>query len=110
LKLVYKRSSITHFWKQILEANDPNLQKTAFWLFSVLGTTYCYKSLFSVMQFVKSKHRAVLTNSHLTELLRTSLTSYQPDFITLTAKMKIQLKPLTSRDWTYSDLVGRTTI
>jgi hypothetical protein len=88
LKLVYKSSSLTDFWKQqIPESNYPNLQKTAFRLLSVLGTTYCYESLFSVMKYVKSKHRAVLTIGHLTELLRTYLTSYQPDFKTLTAKI-----------------------
>jgi hypothetical protein len=110
LKLVYKSSSLTDFWKQNPEADCPNLQKTAFRLLSVFGTTYCCESLFSVMKFVKSKYRAVLTNSHLTELLRTSLTSYQPDVKTLTAKMKSQSKSSTSIDLTYSDLVSRTTI
>jgi hypothetical protein len=98
LELVYKTSSLTDFWKQVLEANYPNLQKTAFRLLSVYGTTYCCESLFSMMKFVKSKHRAVLTSSHLTELLRTSLTSYLPDFKTLTATMKTQSEPSTSRD------------
>jgi hypothetical protein len=98
LKLVYKSLSLTDFWKQIPGANYPNLQKTAFRPLSVLETTYCCESLFSVMKFVKSKHRAVVTTSRLTELLRTSSTSYQPDFKTLTAKMKTQSNSSTSRN------------
>jgi hypothetical protein len=53
LKLVYKSSSVTAFWKQIPEADYPKLQKTAFRLLSVFGTTYCCESLFSIMKFVK---------------------------------------------------------
>ena len=41
------------------------------------------------MKFVKSKHRAALTNQHEKELLQTTLTSYEPNFKELKAQMEI---------------------
>ncbi|XP_061490325.1 general transcription factor II-I repeat domain-containing protein 2-like [Rhineura floridana] len=87
LKMIHKSQSTTEFWKQVPEIKYPELKKTSVRLISIFSTTYCCESLYSVMKFVKSKHHAILTNQHLTELIRTSLTTYQPDF-RLTAKME----------------------
>ena len=76
------------FWQQVTERKYPELKKTSARLFSVFSTTYCCKSLFSVMKFVKSKYRASLTNEHLSELIRTALTSYRPDFQKLANRME----------------------
>jgi len=43
------------------------------------NTTYCCELFFSVMNFVKSNHRATLKNEHLEELIFTALTTYCPD-------------------------------
>jgi tryptophan synthase beta subunit len=56
-------------------------------LISIFGTTYVCESLYSTLKFIKSKYRSELTDEHLSELVRTALTNYQPDFKKLTEKM-----------------------
>lgn len=56
-------------------------------LLSIFGTTYVCESLFSTLEFIKSMYRSELTDEHLSELVRTALTNYQPDFEKLTEKM-----------------------
>lgn len=46
------------------------------------------ESLYSNLKFIKSKHRSELNDEHLSELVRTALTNYQPvGFKILTEKM-----------------------
>ena len=65
---IYKCASL---WQQQHSPYLPTLsyplwyKKTSVRLTSVFSTTYCCESLFSVMKFAKSKHRATLTNKHL---------------------------------------------
>ena len=40
------------------------------------------------MTFVKSKHRAILTNEHLEEAIRTALTTYRPNFQRLASQLQ----------------------
>lgn len=88
LKQVKKNSCSTiEFWKQVPEQKYPKTKECAKRLISIFGTTYSCESLYSTLKFIKSKYRAVLTDEHLTELVRTALTSHQPDFKQLTAKM-----------------------
>ena len=68
------------FWKSVNQSRYPHLKSAACKLISIFGTTYCCESLYSTMKFIKTKHRAQLTNKHLTELVRTALTNYEPDF------------------------------
>ena len=81
--------STAEFWQQVTERKYPELKKTSARLLSVFSTTYCCESLFSAMKFVKSKYRASLTNEHLSELIRTALTSYRADFQKRANRMKI---------------------
>jgi len=46
------------------------------------------ESLYSTLKFIKSKFRSELTDEHLSELVRTALTNYQPDLKRKTEKMK----------------------
>ena len=41
--------------------------------------TYVCESVFSILKHVKSKHRSILTDTHVKELLRVAATEYQPD-------------------------------
>ena len=77
LKMAHKTLTTLEFWKQVPAAKHPELKETTIRLISVFSTTYCCKSFYSIMKFVKSKHRATLTNQHVKELLQTALTSYQ---------------------------------
>ena len=89
LKDFNKCRSTVEFWQQVTESNYSELKKTSARLLSVFSTTYCCESLFSVRKFVKAKYRASLTNEHLSELIRTALTSYRADFQKLANRMEI---------------------
>ena len=69
LKMVHKSESTIEFWKKVPGSSITTTD------ISIFGTTYYCESLYSVLKFVKSKHRAVLTDQHLKELLRTALTT-----------------------------------
>ena len=88
LQLTYKSTSITEFWKFVLESKDPELKKAACRIISIFGTTYLCESFYSTLKFVKSKHRSVLTNQHLKELLRSAVTNYSPNFKELSREVK----------------------
>ena len=80
LKNFNKFHSTVEFWQLATERKYPEFKKTSARLLSVFSTTYCCESLFFVMKFEKSKYRASPTNEHLSELIRTALTSYRPYF------------------------------
>ena len=80
LTLVHQSQSTLEFWKQGSVDKYPTLKQTSQWLLNIFGTKYCCEFVDSVMKYVKSKNRAVLTNQHLKELLRTATTCYELDF------------------------------
>lgn len=88
LQLKYKSTSITEFWKFVPESKYPELKKAACRIISIFGTTYLCESFYSTLRFVKSKHRSVLTNQHLKELLRSAVTNYSPNFKELSREVK----------------------
>uniref|UniRef100_A0AAZ1X778 Peptidase M14 domain-containing protein n=1 Tax=Oreochromis aureus TaxID=47969 RepID=A0AAZ1X778_OREAU len=48
----------------------PNVKRAALKILSMFGSTYVCESVFSTLKHVKSKHRSVLTDTHVKELLR----------------------------------------
>ena len=88
LKDFNKFHSTMEFWQLVTERKYPEFKKTSARILSVFSTTYCCESLFSVMKFVQSKYGASLTNEHLSELIRTGLTSYCPYFRKLANRME----------------------
>jgi hypothetical protein len=46
------------------------------------------RAMYSKLKYIKSKYRSVLTDEHLTELVETALTIYQPSYKTLIAYPK----------------------
>lgn len=79
LKMIHKFQS---------EIKYRGLKKISLRLILIFRTTYCCESLYSAMKSGKPKHCAIFTNQHLTELIRTVITTYQPDFQQLTANME----------------------
>ena len=75
------------FWKKVPEEKYPLTKECAKRLISIFGTTYVCESLYSTPKFIKSKYRSGLIDENLSELVRTALTNYQPDFKQLTANM-----------------------
>lgn len=88
LQMQHKCNDLTDFWKLVPDSKYPVLKQAACRLISIFGTTYCCESLYSTMKLVKSRHRSQLTNKHLTELLRTALTNFIPNFKDLTLKLQ----------------------
>ena len=62
LKNFHKCHSTVEFWQQVTECKYPELKKISVRLLSIFNTTYCCESLFSVINFVKSKYHASLIN------------------------------------------------
>ena len=73
-------------------------------MISVLSTTYCCESFYSVMKFVKSKHRVALTNQDLKELFRTATASYQPNFKQLQPKCRLIVSPRINKYYLFAFL------
>lgn len=88
LQLKYKSTPTTEFWKFVPESKYPELKKAACRIMSIFGTTYTCESFYSTLKFVKSKHRSVLTNQHLKELLRSAVTNYSPNFKELSREVR----------------------
>ncbi|KAJ8333451.1 hypothetical protein SKAU_G00118300 [Synaphobranchus kaupii] len=78
LKSVLREGTI-EFWKNVPMEKYPNVKRAALRLLSMFGSTYVCESVFSTLNLVKSKHRSVLTDTHVKELLRVATTDYKPD-------------------------------
>ena len=78
LKLILREGTI-EFWKMVPLEKYPNVKRAALKILSMFGSTYVCESVFSTLKHVKSKHRSVLTDTHVKELLRVATTEYKPD-------------------------------
>lgn len=78
LKAVLREGTV-EFWKSVPIEKYPNIKRAALKILSMFGSTYVCESVFSTLKHVKSKHRSVLTDTHLKELLRVATTEYKPD-------------------------------
>lgn len=98
LNMIHKFKSTIEFWKQVPEIKYPELKKTSVWFFTIFSTTHCYESLNSVMKFVKRKSRVILTHTPTPDgVVRTALTTYQPDCKRLTAKLETRKTTTSSK-------------
>ncbi|KAG8234408.1 hypothetical protein J437_LFUL012793 [Ladona fulva] len=57
---------------------------------SSFGSTYLCKSLFSIMNIIKSKNRSSLTDSHLESCLRAGTSAYVPNIQVLVDDIQCQ--------------------
>ena len=73
------REGAIEFWKSVPMEKYPNVKRAALKILSIFGSTYVCESVFSTLKHVKSKHRSVVTDTHLKELLRVATTEYKPD-------------------------------
>ncbi|XP_034397245.1 general transcription factor II-I repeat domain-containing protein 2A-like [Cyclopterus lumpus] len=78
LKAVLREGTV-EFWKSVPIEKYPNIKRAALKILSMFGSTYVCESVFSTLKHVKSKHRSVLSDTHLKELLRVATTEYKPD-------------------------------
>ena len=73
------REGTIEFWKSVPMKQYPNVKRAALKILAMFGSTYVCESVFSTLKLVKSKHRPVLTDTHVKELLRLATTEYKPD-------------------------------
>ena len=66
-------------WKSAPIEKYPNVKRAALKILSMSGSTYVCESVFSTLKHVKSKHRFILTDIHVKELLRVATTKYKSD-------------------------------
>ncbi|KAJ4939175.1 hypothetical protein JOQ06_028635 [Pogonophryne albipinna] len=67
-----------------------NMKKYALGVLSIFGSTYVCEQVFSNMNFIKSKHRACLTDDSLRSCVKMKVTAYSPDVQTLCAEVQEQ--------------------
>ena len=72
------REGTTEFWKSVPIKKYPNIKRAAPKVLAMFGSTYVCKSVFSTPNYVKSRHRSILTDTHVKELLRVATTKYNP--------------------------------
>ena len=73
------REGTIEFWKSVPMKKYPNVKRAALKILAMFGSTYVCESVFFTLKLVKSKHRSVLTDTHVKELLRLATTEYKPD-------------------------------
>ena len=73
------REGTTEFWKSVPMKNYLSIKRAALKLLSMFGSTYVCESVFSTLNYVKSRHRSVLNDTLVKELLRVATTEYKPD-------------------------------
>ena len=82
LKSAFRDLSLDKFYSSLPVSTYPALRKHANRMVVLFGSTYICEKTFSVMNFNKSKWRTMLTDEHLSSILRISTSSYQPRYMT----------------------------
>ena len=78
------RARDSDFWGLVSRARFPLLSGCALTLSAYFGSTYLCEMTFSQMKIIKSKTRNRLSDAHLTDCLRLAVSSYEPNFKSLT--------------------------
>jgi hypothetical protein len=74
------RAGQESFWKLVPRHKFPSLRRCSEVVHSRFVSTYLCGSAFSYLKITKSKQRANMTDEHLQDSLKLSLTQYSPDF------------------------------
>ena len=73
------REGTAEFWENVPMEKYVSIKRAALKVLQCLGQHYICESVFSTLNHVKSRHRSVLTDTHVKELLRVATTEYKPD-------------------------------
>lgn len=90
LKEKYKLGLLEFYSKYIDKDNFPNIRMHALKMMSLFGSTYLCEQLFSRMNFVKNKSRSRLTDAHLQNSLKVSISSIRPNIDKLVKNTQCQ--------------------
>lgn len=89
-----KKEEGVEFLKTLSESKYLRIRKFGRCIFSMFGSTYLCKSSFSVMNHIKSKRRANLTQPSLVHLMRTAISNIPVEISALIAKHQ-RIRPST---------------
>ena len=67
-----------------------NMKKYAFGVLSIFGSTYLCEQIFSILNYIKSKHHSRLTDESLQSGMKIKVTCYSPDMDTLCSEVQAQ--------------------
>ena len=82
---------------QYLLPGYPKLTSLAAKVLSMLGTTYLFEQVFSVLKLNKTKHRSRLTNTHLNDIVKCAATQdLTPDIDALVKAKRCQVSGASS--------------
>ena len=81
----------TFYGRYVSSATHPNLHTCALRFLSLFGSTYCCEQLFSRMKDVKTKARSLLSDEHLTGILRIGTTNVDADINSLCKQKQCQI-------------------
>lgn len=80
----------TEFWKLVDPEKYVNISTAAMKVACLFGSTYLCESAFSDMNFIKNRHRTRLTDGHLEDSIRVTVSGYTPDYRALVDVMQCQ--------------------
>jgi hypothetical protein len=85
------RVNNTNFWNLVLSAQCPILKRVSLKVSACFSSTYLSKSGFSTMKIPKSKYRSSLSDKHLNDCMRVTVTKYTPNYNKLAEEMQCQV-------------------
>ena len=93
MKRAFAETDLVTFYGQYVQSASifPNLSQHALKFISLFGSTYSCEQLFSMMKNVKSKSRSLLTDNHLSGVLRIATSSTRADIDTLCKQKQCQI-------------------
>lgn len=74
--LLYLNEKGISFWKNVDRTKYPLVFNEVLKICSMFGSSYLCEQGFSLMKYIKNKHRSNLTNEHLEQLMRISTTKF----------------------------------
>uniref|UniRef100_H2ZV75 HAT C-terminal dimerisation domain-containing protein n=1 Tax=Latimeria chalumnae TaxID=7897 RepID=H2ZV75_LATCH len=91
-KRAFAEHDLLTFYSQYVPSESyPELSKHALRFIALFGSTYCCKQLFSRMKNVKTKSRSLLTDGHLSGILRIATSSVRADIDYLCKQKECQI-------------------
>lgn len=91
-KRAFKEHDLLTFYRQYVSPETfPNLSNLALRYIALFGSSYCCEQLFSRMANIKTESRSVLTDGHLTGLLRIAASTVDADIEYLCKQKQCQI-------------------
>lgn len=91
LKQKFLEGNLVEYYTLLTPAKYPVLRKNALKMMSLFGSTFICEQTFSRMKCNKSVHRARLTDNHLHDILRISVSAFEANVDELSSDKQVQV-------------------